>query len=79
MIYLLDTDIVIFMLRGLKTRANPNELQRQRHRLARRIFERAQKHKLDGDEVALSAITVAELEFGARTSGDYDREIDAVR
>src|SRR5437763_7847855 len=65
MLYLLDTNIVVFMIRGLKVYANPNERQRERHKVARRIFQQAHKFKVAGDTVALSAITVAELEFGA--------------
>jgi tRNA(fMet)-specific endonuclease VapC len=79
MTYLLDTNIVVFMVRGLKVRANPNAQQRERHRIAGRILDRAQKQKAAGHEIALSAITVAELEFGAWNSGDYERELDATR
>jgi tRNA(fMet)-specific endonuclease VapC len=79
MTYLLDTNIVVFMVRGLKVRANPNAQQRERHRMAGRILDRAQKQKAAGHEVALSAITVAELEFGAWNSGDYQTELDATR
>lgn len=79
MTYLLDTNIVVFLVRGLKERTNPNAQQRERHRLAVRILEHARKHKAAGREVALSAITVAELEFGAWHSGDYGKELDAVR
>jgi tRNA(fMet)-specific endonuclease VapC len=79
MLYLLDTNIVVFMVRGLKVYAHPNERQRERHKVARRIFERAHKCKLGGDRVALSAITAAELEFGAWGSDDYEKEIDATR
>lgn len=79
MIYLLDTDSVVFMVRGLKERAHPTERQRARQKVARRIFDRAHKQKLADHEVALSAITVAELEFGAWNSGDYETEIDATR
>lgn len=79
MTYLLDTNIVVFMVRGLKLRPNPNAQQRERHRLAGRILGRAQKQQAAGHEVALSAITVAELEFGAWNSGDYQTELDATR
>ncbi len=79
MTYLLDTNIVVFMVRGLKVRQNPNAQQRERHRIASRILGRAQKQKTAGHEVALSAITVAELEFGAWQSGDYQIELDATR
>ena len=43
MTYLLDTNIVVFMARGLKVRANPNAQQRERHRIAGRILGQAQK------------------------------------
>ena len=79
MTYLLDTNIVVYMVRGLKVRANPNAPQRERHRIALRIPEQARKQKTAGHEVAVSAITVAELEFGARSSGDYETELDATR
>ncbi|MEN9576576.1 MAG: tRNA(fMet)-specific endonuclease VapC [Verrucomicrobiota bacterium] len=79
MTYLLDTNIVVFMMRGLKLRANPNAQQRERHRIAGRILNRVQAQRAAGHEVALSAITVAELEFGAWHSGDYQRELDATR
>jgi len=79
MTYLLDTNIVVFMMRGLKVRANPNTQQRERHRIAGRILNRVQAQRAAGHEVALSAITVAELEFGAWNSGDYQAELDATR
>src|SRR5438445_188244 len=79
MLYLLDTNIVVFMVRGLKVHANPNERHRERHKVARRVFEHAHKRKGAGDQVALSAITVAELEFGAWGSDDCQNEIDATR
>lgn len=79
MTYLLETNIVVFMVRGLKVRQNPNGQQRERHRIASRILGQAQKQKSAGHEVALSAITVAELEFGAWHSGDYQTELDATR
>src|SRR6266513_2368090 len=79
MTYLLDTNIIVFMVRGLKIHANPSERQREREQEARRIFDRAQKRKLSGHQIALSAITVAELEFGARNSRDYEEESDVTR
>src|SRR5438552_592419 len=79
MTYLLDTNIIVLMVRGLKVYVSPNERQRERQKAARRIFEHAHRCKLSGHEVALSAITVAELEFGARNSGAYEKELDATR
>ncbi len=79
MTYLLDTNIVVYMIRGLKLRENPNDQQRERHRIAVRILDRAEKQKTAGHEVSLSAVSVAELEFGARNSGDYESELKAIR
>ena len=75
MIYLFDTDLLIFMVRGLKaaTRRARNRQQ------AARLMERCRKAQRAGDSVGLSAVTVSELEFGARNSGKYDDEIAAVR
>jgi len=74
MIYLLDTDILIFMIRGLKARRQPAQRQR-----AQELVDRCRRSQIAGDSVALSAVTVSELEFGARNSGDYEPEISAVR
>lgn len=79
MIYLLDTDTLIYMVRGLKISSPRDERQRQRLAVARRIVGRCKARQEAGEDVGLSAITVAELEFGARHSGDYASEITAVR
>ncbi|MBC7822157.1 MAG: PIN domain-containing protein [Planctomycetaceae bacterium] len=79
MIYLLDTDTLVYLIRGLKIDSPRNERQKERSRTARRILARCRKQQASGAIVALSSITIAELEFGARHSGDYTREISAVR
>jgi len=73
MIYLLDTDILIFMLRGLKSGRRPAQ---RRH--AQELVDHCRRVQRAGDSVALSAVTVSELEFGARNSDDYEAEISAV-
>ena len=73
MIYMLDTDTLISMLRGLKPRQRPAPRRR-----AERLVQRCRETRAAGDSVALSAVTVSELEFGARNSGRYDTEITAV-
>ena len=75
MLYILDTDMVIFMLRGLKAPAR----QRSRRDRALALVTRCREAQEKGDVVGLSAITVSELEFGAFNSGDYDTEIVALR
>ena len=79
MIFLLDTDTLIYLVRGLKLESAGNERQRQRVQTARRILAKCQHRQAAGDEIGLSAITVAELEYGARNSADYENEIGAVR
>ncbi len=74
-LYVLDTDMVIFMLRGLKVPAR----QRTRREKALSLVARCRAAQAKGDVVGLSAITLSELEFGAYKSGDYDTEIVAVR
>ena len=78
MTYLLDTDTVIYLMRGLKITEARSGRREQRRARGQRIFNRARKRESSGHEVALSAVTVAELEFGARKSGDYAREIEVV-
>lgn len=75
MLFVLDTDMVIFMVRGLKATTR----QRARRDKALALVERCRQAQADGDVVALSAVTVSELEFGARNSGQYDDEIAAVQ
>jgi tRNA(fMet)-specific endonuclease VapC len=72
---MLDTDTVIFMLRGLKAPAR----QRGRRDKALALVDRCREAQANGDGIGLSAITVAELEFGAHNSANYDTEIAAVR
>jgi tRNA(fMet)-specific endonuclease VapC len=73
MIYLLDTDTLVFMIRGLK----PNRRSAQRQQ-AQQLADGCRRAQTGGDVVGLSAITVSELEFGAYNSGDYESEITAV-
>lgn len=71
MIYLLDTDTLIDMIRGLKPRA-------KRRARAEKIVAHCQSAQDDGHTVGLSSITVSELEYGARRSRDYAAELRAV-
>jgi tRNA(fMet)-specific endonuclease VapC len=73
-IYLLDTDVMIFMLRGLKPGRRPAQRER-----ALEVADRCREVQAAGDRVALSAITISELELGACNSDDYEAEISAVR
>jgi tRNA(fMet)-specific endonuclease VapC len=73
MIYLLDTDLLMFMVRGLKSARRPARRQGQI------LLECCRGARDSGDSVGLSAITVSELEFGARNSGRYEAEMAAVQ
>ena len=75
---LLDTDTVICLLRGLRITEARSARQEQWKALGERIFQRARGWSAAGRETALSAITVAELEFGARQSPDSAREMATV-
>jgi tRNA(fMet)-specific endonuclease VapC len=74
-LYMLDTDTVIFMLRGLKA---PVRQRAQRER-ALALVARCRDAQAKGEIVGLSAVTVSELEFGAFKNGTYETEIVAVR
>lgn len=74
MIYVLDSDTLIFLIRGLK-KARPSSARTR----AERLLHRCRRTQGQGHTVGLSAITVSELEFGARNSGHYDQEIAAVQ
>src|SRR5271168_5134756 len=73
MIYLLDTDTLIYMIRGLKTAA-----RRQARDHARALVERCRQVQNEGHSVGVSAVTVSELEFGAWKSGRYEQESAAI-
>lgn len=75
MIYLLDTDTLIYMIRGLK----PATRSRSRQEKARLLVQRCQATQKEGHVVGLSAITVAELIFGACQSGQYEEEMSALQ
>ena len=79
MIYLLDTDTLVYMVSGLKLAAPGNERQRERFRLAGKIAAHCRRQQSHDNDLGLSAITVAELEYGAHHSGDYEKEMAAVR
>ena len=73
MIYLLDTDVMVFLVRGFKPRGRKYRAQ------AEAINGRSEEAQAAGHTVGLSAISVAELEFGAWLTPNYHSEIKAVR
>ena len=74
MIYLLDTDMLVFLIRGLKPQVRSGDQRRRAVKLA----GRCRKEQAANHIVSISAITVAELEYGARKSRDYVAESAAV-
>jgi predicted nucleic acid-binding protein len=79
MIYLLDSDKLILMMRGLKMRVPRTESQRQRFLQGRLILGNCRHHAQSGHQLTCSAITIGELEFGARNSENYTREMRHTR
>jgi tRNA(fMet)-specific endonuclease VapC len=70
MIYLLDTDTTILMMRGLSILEPKSDKQRQRQETGRLILSKCKQHAEEGHEIGLSAITVAELEYGVCEADD---------
>jgi tRNA(fMet)-specific endonuclease VapC len=79
MIYLLDTDIFIVLLRGTGIRNPRTKRERTVHAAAGLILGRCRERTGRGDDVGLSAISLAELEYGARRSGRYEQNLRACR
>jgi tRNA(fMet)-specific endonuclease VapC len=73
-IYLLDTDTVIFLAR----RSKSSQPKAMRHK-AQRLEKDCKEAQADGNVVALSAITISQLEFGARYGGRYEEEMNLIR
>lgn len=74
MIYLLDTDTTILMMRGLSITNPKSEKQRERREIGQRIFRACKRQAMNGDVIGLSAITISELEYGACRADAPDDE-----
>jgi tRNA(fMet)-specific endonuclease VapC len=72
-IYLLDTDTLVFLMRGLKAKRQP---ARKR---AEGLVKRCERAWSEGHSIGFSAITISEIEFGARLSENYESEMAAFR
>lgn len=68
--YLLDTDILVFMLRGLR----PDKADAPRGQSASRIRDRMRHMLDDGHRVCVSTISLCELEYGAARASMQERE-----
>ena len=73
-IYMLDTDILVFMIRGLKLTDHSSS----RYVKAARIRRRIQRRQRAGATVGVSMVTVCELEYGTGKSVHPERERRAV-
>jgi len=68
--YMLDTDILVFMLRGLKLPDAKNERRVQAERIRKRIEQKLRA----GSMIYISTVTVCELEYGATKADDPGKE-----
>lgn len=75
MVYLLDTDVLIFMIRGLHSGSKRQKSVVQ----AQRLESRCREAQAAGHSVGLSAITVSEVEFGAMAGRDPKSDLSAVQ
>lgn len=73
-IYMLDTDILVFMIRGLKV----SDHSSAHYAKAQRIRRRIQRHLRAGAAVGVSMVTVCELEYGTGKSVNPEKERRAV-
>jgi hypothetical protein len=79
MIYLLDTDTFILLLRGTAITRAKTQRQEVVKRSAGKILVACKKRKSDGHLLGLSAITLAELEFGLQHGGNQEGQQSALR
>lgn len=79
MIYLLDTDTAILMMRGLSITEPRSEKRRERRATGQRILNTCRQHGQKGDVIGLSAITIADLEHGACGADAPDAERERMR
>ncbi len=71
MIHLLNTGSIIMLLRGTALQQSRTVREKNLAEAASRIRQQCRKVTSEGYHVGLSAITLAELEFGLRASGRY--------
>jgi tRNA(fMet)-specific endonuclease VapC len=79
MIFLLDTDTFILLLRGSALRSPRTAREQEVADSAKRIRERVCKEAGDGRQIGLSAISLAELEYGLHAGGRYTEKSPAMQ
>jgi len=73
MIYMLDTDTVIFLVQGFKRTASAKKRTR-----AKQIILTCKAMRALGNVIGISTISLCELEFGCRNSGQYSMELQVL-
>ena len=79
MIYLLDTDTFILLLRGTTLSSSRDAREEIVRTFAGKIHARCKELAAQGHLIGLSAISLAELEFGTRHGGHYEKHHKALR
>ncbi|NQX00836.1 PIN domain-containing protein [bacterium] len=79
MIRMLDTDTFILLLRGTALVRPSSAREKSVAATAKRIRDRCRKETGEGWRVGLSAISLAELEYGLRASGRYEAKRPALQ
>jgi tRNA(fMet)-specific endonuclease VapC len=79
MIDLLDTDTFILLLRGTALVEARSARQLKVKRSAASILARCKAQAAHGHRIGMSAISRAEMEFGVRHGGHYDKHHAALR
>ncbi len=79
MIWILDTDTFILLLRGTAIAKSRSAREENVRLSAGRILVHCKKRVTKGDVIGLSAISLAELEFGIRHGGHYEKHHKAMR
>ena len=77
MIRLLDTDTFILLLRGTALVRPRTVREKNLAASAKRIRERCRFESREGRQIGLSAISLAELEYGLRAGGRYEAKLAA--
>lgn len=79
MIFLLDTDTFILLLRGTAMVRPRTEREKGVAASAKRIRSHCRREEAGGRRVGLSAISLAELEFGLHASGRFEEKRPALQ
>ena len=74
MTYLLDSDILIFLARGLKAAQRPGKENEKKAEVAQSIKSQCLRALQKGDTIGISVISICELEFGALRCKDPETE-----